>query len=185
MTKMRKFREKVQKFAPNSGLGLRISTSEENLNNSDVNSITHNADINNLVEFVESKSMVVLPMAQGILNDVQASKSKLYKSARSVSRLCQNSIEIIPILESVIDMTTKAMVQKCFKLNLGEHCKEIIEGLTDCSQKLSELCTYGCDSTKLGKKRFYQKLADILMEITKHTRELVECVKMANRQTLS
>lgn len=185
VTKMRKFREKVQKFALNSGLGLRISTSEENLNNSDVNSTTHNANINNLVEFVESKSMVVLPMAQGILNDVQASKSKLYKSARSVSRLCQNSIEIIPILESVIDMTTKAMVQKSFKLDLGEHCKEIIERLTDCSQKLSELCTYGCDSTKLGKKRFYQKLADILMEVTKRTRELVECVKMANRQTLS
>lgn len=185
MAKMRRFREKVQKFGPNSGLGLRISTSEEDMRNSDVKPITHNVSINNLIEFVESKATIVLPLVQKILNDIQASKSKAFNTSGSIPSLCQDSIKIIPILESLVDMTTKVIVQKDFKRDLTRHSEEVVERLTDCSQRLSELCTNGCNSTDFGSKRFYQKLAEVLLDVTKRTKKLVKCMEMANEQTLS
>lgn len=181
--KVRRFKEKVKQFGSNYGLGLRISTSGEDVKNSQTKPNTNMISMNDFLEFVESRTTVVVPMVQDILSGIQDPKSKTLKTARSISRLRQDSIKITPILKSMIGVTSKVLAQENSKPYLSEQGKWIVENLTDCLRRLSALCAYGRNFVNFSDKQFYRKLASILFDVIKCTEELVKCVKFVNEQT--
>ncbi|KOG97995.1 Sph1p [Saccharomyces eubayanus] len=178
--RMRRFKEKLQHFGSSSGLGFRISTSDEDVKNSEVKKSTPKISTGELLEFVEGKTTIVVPMVQGILSGIQDSKSKNFEGARPISALCQDSVKLTPILKTMIDMTTEVMTQQNSKSYLNKHANWIVKGLTDCSKRLTSLCSGGHTLLKVSDKHFYQKLAGILFDVVKCAKELVKCVEKAS-----
>ncbi|CAI4048108.1 hypothetical protein SUVZ_12G3430 [Saccharomyces uvarum] len=178
--KIRRFKEKLHHFGSSSGLGFRISSSDEDVKNSEVKKTTHMISTGELLEFVENKTTVVVPMVQGILSGIQDSKSKNFEAARPIPKLCQDSVKLTPILKTMIDITTKVMTQENSKSYLNKHANWIVKGLTDCLQRLTGLCSGGHTHQKLSDKHFYQKLAGILFDVVKCAKELVKCVEKAS-----
>lgn len=178
--KIRRFKEKLHHFGSSSGLGFRISSSDEDVKNSEVKKTTHTISTVELLDFIEDKTTIVVPMVQGILSGIQDSKSKNFEAARPIPKLCQDSIKLTPILKTMIDMTTKVMAQENSKSYLNKHANWILKGLTDCLQRLTGLCSDGHTHPKLNDKHFFQKLAGILFDVVKCAKELVKCVEKAS-----